>query len=36
VVTQDGNGAATISEIDFGHSNTGVSFDSAGMTSAGK
>ncbi len=36
VVTQDGNGAATISEIDFGHSNTGVSFDSASMANAGK
>jgi hypothetical protein len=36
VVTQDGNGAATISEIDFGHSNTGISFDSASMANAGK
>jgi hypothetical protein len=36
VVTQDGNGAATINEIDFGHSNTGISFDSASMANAGK
>ena len=36
VVTQDGNGAATISEIDFGHSNTGISFHSASMANAGK
>jgi hypothetical protein len=36
VVTQDGNGAATISEIDFSHSNTGISFDSGSMANAGK
>jgi hypothetical protein len=36
VVTQDGNGSATISEIDFGHSNTGVTFESAGMSTSGQ
>ncbi|MGB8888007.1 MAG: hypothetical protein WCC87_14850 [Candidatus Korobacteraceae bacterium] len=36
VVTQDGNGSATISEIDFGHSSTGVTFESAGMATAGQ
>jgi len=36
VVVQDGNGGATISEIDFGHSGTAVSFDSASMATAGK
>jgi len=35
VVTQDGNGSASISEIDFAHSNTGVTFESATMSSAG-
>jgi len=35
VVTQDGNGGATISEIDFAHSNTGVTFESSAMSSAG-
>jgi hypothetical protein len=28
VVTQDGNGSSTISEIDFSNSKTGVTFDS--------
>ncbi len=32
VVTQDGGGVPAISEIDFGHSSTGVSFESASMT----
>ena len=36
VVTQDGNGGATISEIDFGHSNTGVSFGSANKATGGQ
>ena len=36
VVVQDGNGGASISEIDFGHSGTAVSFDSASMATAGK
>ena len=36
IVTNDGNGAATISEIDFGHSTTGVSFDSSNMATAGR
>ncbi len=35
LVTQDGNGSATISEIDFAHSNTGVTFESSAMSSAG-
>ncbi|HUK43500.1 MAG TPA: hypothetical protein VLW48_03555 [Candidatus Bathyarchaeia archaeon] len=35
LVTTDGNGGATISEIDFAHSNTGVTFESSAMTSAG-
>jgi hypothetical protein len=35
VITQDGNGSTTISEIDFAHSTTGVSFDSSAMSSAG-
>ncbi len=35
LVTQDGNGIATIDEIDFAHSNTGVSFESSAMSSAG-
>jgi hypothetical protein len=35
LVTSDGNGRATISEIDFAHSNTGVTFESAAMSSAG-
>jgi hypothetical protein len=37
VVVQDGNGGAgTISEVDFSHSGTAVSFDSASMATAGK
>lgn len=36
VVLQDGNGGSTISEIDFGHSSSGVSFDSSSMAAAGK
>jgi hypothetical protein len=36
VVTQDGGGVRTISEIDFGHSSTAVSFDNTTMSSAGK
>jgi len=35
IVTQDGNGSASISEIDFAHSNTGVTFESSAMSSAG-
>jgi hypothetical protein len=35
VVTQDGNGGATLSEIDFAHSGTAVTFEPAAMTSAG-
>ncbi|HUI82645.1 MAG TPA: hypothetical protein VL240_00380 [Candidatus Binatia bacterium] len=35
IITQDGNGSTTISEIDFSHSNTGVSFAPAAMSSAG-
>ncbi len=35
VVTQDGNGGASISEIDFAHSNAGVTFESSAMSSAG-
>ena len=35
LVTTDGNGGATISEIDFAHSNTGVTFESSAITSAG-
>ena len=35
VVTQNGNGGATISEIDFAHSNTGLTFESSAMSSAG-
>ena len=35
LVTSDGNGSAAISEIDFAHSNTGVTFESSAMTSAG-
>ncbi len=36
LVTTDGNGgAASISEIDFAHSNSGVTFDSSAMSSAG-
>ena len=34
VTTGDG-GSAAISEIDFAHSSTGVTFDSSAMTSAG-
>jgi hypothetical protein len=36
VLVQDSNGGATISEVDFGHSNTGVTFDSSAMSSAGR
>jgi hypothetical protein len=36
VVTQDGNGGATISEIDFGHRDTAISFDSASMATDGR
>jgi hypothetical protein len=36
IVTQDGGGSLTISEIDFGHSTTGVSFDAGTMSSAGR
>ncbi len=36
VIVQDGNGGATISEIDFSHSSTGVSFDSSNMANAGR
>jgi len=35
VVTNDGNGRASISEIDFAHSNTGVTFESATMSAGG-
>lgn len=35
IVTSDGNGSVSISEIHFAHSNTGVSFDSSAMSSAG-
>ena len=35
LVTSDGNGAAAISEIDFAHSNTGVTFEPSAMSSAG-
>ncbi len=35
VLTQDGNGRASISEIDFAHSNTGVTFESATMSAGG-
>jgi hypothetical protein len=36
LVTTDGNGgAASLSEIDFAHSNTGVTFESSAMSSAG-
>jgi hypothetical protein len=35
VITNDGNGASTISEIDFGNTKTGVTFDSSAMSSAG-
>jgi hypothetical protein len=35
IVTQDGNGSLSISEIDFAHSTTGVSFESGATTSAG-
>ncbi|MFZ0314437.1 MAG: hypothetical protein WAL85_17155 [Candidatus Korobacteraceae bacterium] len=37
VVTQDGNGASTISEIDFSNSKTGVTFNSGNsMSGAGQ
>jgi len=35
LVTNDGNGSLTISEIDFAHSNTGVTFDSNAMSASG-
>ena len=35
VITQDSGSSRTISEIDFGHSSTGVTFDSGAMSSAG-
>jgi len=35
VVTQDGNGNRSISEIDFANNKTGVTFEPAAMTSAG-
>jgi hypothetical protein len=35
VITQDAGSSRSISEIDFGHSTTGVTFDSGTMTSAG-
>ncbi len=35
VITQDSGSASTISEIDFAHSATGISFDSAGTMNAG-
>jgi hypothetical protein len=35
VVTQGSGSASTISEIDFAHSGTGISFDSAGTMNAG-
>ena len=37
VITQDGNGGSTISEIDFSNTKTGVTFDSGmSMSSAGQ
>ena len=33
IVTQDGNGAASISEIDFSNTKTGVTFDNGGSMS---
>jgi hypothetical protein len=35
IVTQDGNGSASISEIDFANSKTGVTFESATMSAGG-
>jgi hypothetical protein len=35
VITNDGNGSSSISEIDFGNTKTGVTFDSSSMSSAG-
>jgi len=35
VITQDGNGSNTISEIDFAHSNTGLTFENSAMAGAG-
>jgi hypothetical protein len=35
LITSDGNGTSTINEIDFAHSNTGVTFDSSAMSAAG-
>jgi len=35
VVTQDGNGSSSISEIDFSHNKTGVVFDNSTMSSMG-
>jgi len=36
VLTQDGGGSLSISEIDFSHSTTGVVFDGGTMSSAGR
>jgi hypothetical protein len=36
VVVQDGNGVGTISEVDFSHSGTGVTFEGASLAEAGK
>ena len=35
LITTDGNGTATISEIDFAHSNTSVTFDSNAISASG-
>lgn len=35
VITSDNGGSHSISEIDFAHSNTGVTFDSGAMANAG-
>ncbi len=36
IVTQDGGGVPTITEVDFGHSATGVSFDTSSVAAAGR
>jgi hypothetical protein len=36
IVTQDGGSVPSISEVDFSHSGTGVTFDGASMSSAGR
>ena len=36
VVTQDGGSVPTITEVDFGHSATGVSFDTSSVAAAGR